>query len=134
MWETEKNAELDKKLKKFAKRHRTEARNSLDNLAAYLGSLRGGLKPQQVVRGCIHSEGSGLIAFDESGPGHPNKATRLYVYPEEETETLYAITIGDKDSQRDDVKFCHEFLDSLRAVRKRAKEGSYADEPPEETA
>jgi hypothetical protein len=54
MWEIEKYAEFDKKIKKYVKRHRTEAKNALDNLAAYLGSLSGGMKPQQIVRG-VHS-------------------------------------------------------------------------------
>lgn len=133
MWELEQNADFEKKIKKFNKRHRTEAKNSLDNLAAYLASLCCGMKPQQIIRGYIHREGGGVQSLDESGPNHPNKPIRLYIYPEEDTETLHVITIGDKNSQSDDVRFCHEFVESLRAARKSAKEGSYSDEPPEKT-
>lgn len=132
MWELEPNADYVKKLKKFNKRHRCETTNAHDNLAAYLGSLRGGMKPQQIIRGYIHREGGAWVrAVDESGPNNPKKAIRLYFYPDEDTETLHVITIGDKNSQNDDVKYCQEFVASLRAAREGVTEGNYSDEHPE---
>jgi hypothetical protein len=42
MWIAKKYEDLEKRLKKFAKRHRTETKNALDNLNAFLVSLRKG--------------------------------------------------------------------------------------------
>lgn len=117
MWELVPQADFEKKLKKFSKRHRQETVNALDNLAAYLLDLRSGLMPQQIIRNYIRAEGRGVRAADQSGPKHPTKLLRIYFYPDEPTEELNVITIGDKDSQKDDVKFCHEFVDSLLAQR-----------------
>ena len=113
MWELEHYADFEKRLKKLAKRHRQEAANTLTNLKAYLQSLRSGLKPQQIIRGYVHPEPRGIVAIDESGPKNPQKALRLYVYPEEGKELLHVLTIGGKDTQPDDIKHCEEFVEAL---------------------
>jgi len=113
MWELERYVDLEKRLKKYAKRNRQEVANVLANLASFLTSLKSGLKPQQVVRGYVHPEPMGLRAIDESGPKNPQKALRLYVYPEEDKQILHVLTMGDKDSQEQDIKHCQEFITSL---------------------
>lgn len=122
MWSAIYHRDLEKKLKKYLKRHRQETLNALDNLAAYLADLNSGLKPQQIIRNYIRSEGRGVRAADQSGPKHPTKLLRLYFYPDEQFQVLNVITIGDKDSQVDDVKFCHEFVDSLLEQRESENE------------
>jgi len=113
MWELEQSADFQKRAKKLAKTNRQELKNVTDNLAAYLADLRKGLAVQQIVRGYIHSEPNGIKALDESGPGAHKKATRLYIYPDEETETLFVLIVGDKKSQGDDIKSCSDFVKKL---------------------
>ena len=84
--------------------------------------LRSGLTPQQIIRGYIHDEPRGVKAIDESGPGKHKKAIRLYIYPDEETETLYVLTVGGKGkSQGRDIKTCSEFVKGLLKERESLK-------------
>lgn len=106
MWTIVEYDDLRKGLKKLLKRHRVEATNALNNLQSYLTALRSGLTVQQIVRGWIHTEPCGLKAIDETGPNHPRKAVRLYIYPDEETQTLHVFTMGDKNSQAADIAHC----------------------------
>jgi hypothetical protein len=106
MWEYKEYDDLKKNLKKFLKRHRTETKNALNNLQSYLSALNKGLTVQQIIRGWIHSEPCGMKAIDQTGPNKPKKALRVYVYPDEETKILHIFTIGDKDSQQDDISHC----------------------------
>ena len=127
MWELEQSADFDKRAKKFAKTHRQELRNAVDNAAAYLSDLRAGLTPQQIIRGYIHDEPRGVKAIDESGPGKRKKAIRLYIYPDEETEMFYVLTVGGKGkgkSQGRDIKACSEFVKGLLKERESLK-GEY---------
>ena len=106
MWEPKEYDDLKKGLKKFLKRHRTEATNALNNLQSYLSALKKGLTVQQIIRGWIHNEPCGLKAIDQTGPGKPNKALRIYIYPDEKTQILHVFTIGDKGSQQSDIAHC----------------------------
>ena len=57
-----------------------------------------------------------VVAIDQKGaPGRP-KQTRLYIYAYEKDQTLYLITIGDKDkdSQRRDLKDSRDFVTDLK--------------------
>ncbi|MEX1229590.1 MAG: hypothetical protein WEB58_05080 [Planctomycetaceae bacterium] len=117
MWELEYQAEFERKVKKYAKKHRQETMNAAANLQAVLEGLNAGLKMRQIVRGFIHDEGEGALAVDESGRGKHLLGTRLYFYPDEPTETVYVVTIGDKDSQKRDVKTTQDFVSRLRKNR-----------------
>src|SRR3972149_5722247 len=109
MWELVPSIDYEKRAKRYLKTNRQEMLNVADNLAAF----RMGLKPQQIIRGFVHHEPHGIKALDESGPGKHKKALRLYIYPDERSETLYELTIGDKSTQREDIKQCTEFVKQL---------------------
>ncbi|MEW5895638.1 MAG: hypothetical protein AB1650_07790 [Candidatus Omnitrophota bacterium] len=89
----------------------------LDNLDRYFKIISHGTHPQFVVLGCIHDEGKGIRAIDQKGGGKGKlRQTRLYVYPDIDQKILYLITIGDKNSQKDDVKLSADFVISLKGV------------------
>jgi hypothetical protein len=113
MWELVFSADYEKRAKRYAKTNRQELLNVADNLAAYLSALRNGLKPQQIIRGFVHDEPLNVKALDESGPGKHKKALRLYIYPNEFSETLHVLTLGDKNKQREDIKQCIESVKAL---------------------
>jgi hypothetical protein len=120
MWELRECDDLEKRMKKLVKKHRQEVINVLDNLQSYLTALRQGLLPQQIVGNWVRSEPRGLRALDQTGPKNPKKVLRLYIYPDEDTQTLYALTIGDKDSQSDDIKMCEVFVENLLNTRNKS--------------
>jgi hypothetical protein len=58
-----------------------------------------------------------VVAIDQKGEGKNLAQTRLYVFPDLETETLYLITLGDKQSQKADIAACRTFVTGLREGR-----------------
>jgi hypothetical protein len=86
-----------------------------------------GKKPKPLIYGFLHSEPSGVIAIDQTG-GRKVKATRLYVYPDVETETLYLLTLGDKSTQDDDIQDCRRFVKQIKADPHRGSKGDENDE------
>ena len=126
MWDLVKEDNLAKRAKKLVKKHRTEVRNCFDNLAAYFADLNSGLLPQQIIRGYVHTKyPKGIKSLDQKGPGQTNKEIRLYIYPDEESEDLVAITIGDKDSQEGDVDTCVQYVDTLLADKENNQDTEY---------
>ena len=109
--------DAQKRLKKFGKKWKHEVRNVADNLTTLIASVEEGSRSEQLKKlGFVRSEPSGILAIDESGPGKGSrmKALRLYVYLHEEKEDLYILTLGDKDSQEDDIKLSQVFVSGLR--------------------
>jgi hypothetical protein len=74
-----------------------------------------GKKPKPFVYNFLHPEPSDVIAIDQKGAGANIAATRLYVYPDTQTETLYLLTLGDKSTQSDDIQDCKAFVKYIRA-------------------
>ncbi len=86
----------------------------LNNLDKYKEAVDAGTDPQKVQRGFIHPETMGIIAIDQKGHAPNLRETRLYIYPEVETRTIYLITIGDKDTQaRRDIREAKQFVEEL---------------------
>jgi hypothetical protein len=114
MWQLIPTAEYQRRHKRYEKDHPRELQAVLSNLDTYKAALDAGTNPLQVRAGFIHPERRGVVAIDQKGGGPKLAQTRLYVYPETTTETLYVLTLGDKRSQRDDIKYCHWFVEQLR--------------------
>lgn len=85
----------------------------LANLATVHESLNRGAKVEHVRFGFIHAEPMGVWAIDQKGGGQGLKQCRLYVFPHQESLELVLITLGDKASQHDDIKFCKMLVTSL---------------------
>lgn len=114
MWRLAQTALFQRRLKQWAKKHPDELQATLDNLDTYLELLNAGKHSQYIQIGFIHHEPSGVKAIDQKGGG-PNLAqTRLYAYPEEANQTLQLITLGDKRSQKADLKDCASFIRELK--------------------
>ena len=99
-----------------------------DNLDTYMAALNNGVKPMQVVQlGFVHNETKGVHAIDPSPLKKGALATRLYVYPDQETETVHVLTVGDKNSQSTDVNDCSQWV--TRLLKQQAEQ---AQEEPSE--
>ena len=76
------------------------------NLKRLQLALDAGGKLLQIKFGFFRSEGKESIGF-RNKTGRALKETRLYVWPDEETKTLYLLTLGDKTTQKDDINSAH---------------------------
>ena len=116
-WHIEALDTYDRAHKHYEKKQPQELIAVLDNLDRYFKTVMRGVHPQFVVAGYIHDEGKGVRAIDQWGGAKGKlRQTRLYVYPDVEAKTLYLITIGDKDSQKEDVKLSADFVVQLKGA------------------
>jgi hypothetical protein len=119
MWTLEPTEEYGRRHKRYSKDHPRELTAVLDNLDTFLGALKAGAKVQHARFGFIHVEQHGVLAIDQKGGGKSLAQTRLYVYPDADTETLYILTLGDKRSQHQDIKTCNNFVAALKSEKDR---------------
>jgi hypothetical protein len=117
VWRLQPTAEYEKRVRRWPKRHRRELTAMLNNLDTLIGAQNGGAAIEQARFGFIHPEPHGVLAIDQKGGGAGLKQTRLYLYPENDTEILHLITIGDKSSQKSDIALCSNFVKTLFAER-----------------
>ena len=96
------------------RKHTQEFQNIFLNLDTYKKTLDEGVSLEQAKRTLpfIHNEKNGLLAIDQRPP-KGGFQLRLYIYPHEQTQTIYVITIGDKQTQQKDIKIGHQFIRAL---------------------
>ncbi len=116
-WHIEPTDSYERAHKHYEKKQPQELKAVLDNLDRYFKTVAHGVHPQFVVAGYIHDEGKGVRAIDQRGGAKGKlRQTRLYVYPDVDAKTLYLITIGDKGSQKDDIKLSANFVVQLKGA------------------
>ena len=113
MWGILKTDHYLRRYKRYDKKKRDELKAVLNNLDIFLKALNSGKKPKPFLYGFLHSEPCDVIAIDQTG-GPKVAVTRLYVYPDLETETLYLLTLGDKSTQADDIQDCRNFVEDIK--------------------
>lgn len=115
-WEKEVESSYPhNKQKKISKKYKELVTNVLKNVQTYFETLNTGVHPETAkkVHGFVHNEGKGLYAIDQRPPvGGPQ--LRLYVYPDLSTKILHIVAIGDKNTQRDDVKLGHKVIKGIQ--------------------
>lgn len=114
MWNLTPTDLFARRLKRWEKKHPNELQATLDNLDTYIEHLNAGIPPQLIRAGFIHNEPQGIKAIDQKGGGSNLSQTRLYVFPDESTHSLHLITLGDKNSQKADIKDCAVFMNDLK--------------------
>lgn len=113
MWTLEQEDDYVRRHKRFEKKRPRELKATLGNLAKFLASLNAGARAFQIKAGFVHHEPDGVIAISQQGGGGNLAETRLYTFPNGQTETLHLITLGDKSTQQADIRFCSEFVGSI---------------------
>lgn len=88
----------------------------IENLERYRRALNYAGGPQHITGKYVHHEPMGIKALDESGERKIKKlqATRLYVYPDVATRTLYLLTIGSKNTQSKDIELCRKMVKQIK--------------------
>ncbi len=115
-WQIEYTDKYEKKLKWYEKKHPNELLAVLDNLDTYFKALQLTGNPLQVKTGFIHNEPKGIKALDQKGGKQKTKLkqTRLYIFSYTEENVLYVLTIGDKQSQKEDIKWCQGYVKKIK--------------------
>jgi hypothetical protein len=114
MWTLSACADYVKRRDRWPKKYRREFAAVHDNLDTLHGTLNEGVHSEQTKRqfGFLHSKyPTGILSIDQKGGGAGLKQTRLYLYPDDDEKCLYLLTMGGKDSQSEDVKFCKEWVE-----------------------
>lgn len=111
-WTLEATDVYGRRHEHYEKKHPHELAAVTGNLDTYFKTLNEVNNPLQVKAGFIHNEPSGIKAIDQKGGRQKIKLqqTRLYIFPDTSSKTLYLLTIGDKGTQRDDINFCREYV------------------------
>lgn len=113
MWKLERDADYEKRVKQWPKKYRRELRAMHDNLDTFFKALNQGASVENARFGFIHNEPKGVKAIDQKGAGGGVKQTRLYVFPDTISKIVHLITIGDKNTQRADIRYAVAFVDNL---------------------
>lgn len=88
---------------KFNKNHPNEYTSLFANLSKIQGLFRSGHKVGGFHVNFFRSEGEGVYRIGQTGvPGALE--SRLYVYPDSESQLLHILEIGEKSGQQADIK------------------------------
>ena len=117
MWYTEDVEAIRSGFKKVSKNHPEEYAACFANLNKILALLESGQKIGEFKVGFFRSEGAGLYRIGQSGV-KGSKEVRLYVYPDTESEIMYVLAMGTKESQKNDIKEAKKKIKKLKVAKK----------------
>lgn len=112
-WHLEPTDLYLRRQEEFKKKRPKQLLAVLRNLARYQQMLDEQPIARLVSAGFIHPEGRGIVALTQQGFKPKQPPTRLYLYPAQDSKMVYLITIGDKDTQSQDIQDCNEFIRTL---------------------
>ncbi len=113
-WVFETTELFERRFRQYKKKHPQETAATLNNLETYRQALSAGVERSRIQAGFIHREPQGVVAIDQQGAKGGTHETRLYTYAVEIDCVLHLITMGDKNSQKRDLKDCRSIVSSLR--------------------
>jgi hypothetical protein len=113
-WIMRPTPRLSRDLHRLTRRHPREHAAILRNLQRYLTLLNCTQHTQLIQAGFLHSEPQGVVAIDERGGGGSLRALRLYTYADQTNRTLHLLSLGDKDSQSNDLRALPTLLKHLK--------------------
>lgn len=102
-----------RRMKEFSRKRPAQLDAVLRNLARYKFMIDHQPIARLISSNFIHAEKKGIVALTESGFKPKQPQTRLYLYPAQNSKTLYLITIGDKRTQSEDIQDCYRFIETL---------------------
>lgn len=103
--------------KRFAKKRQREYDSLFANLDKIMVLLRCGNKIGGFQVGFLRSEAEGVFRIGQTGVANA-KESRLYVYPDEQSCSMYVLHIGTKETQHDDINASKAIVKAIRAATK----------------
>jgi hypothetical protein len=113
-WDIAPTGKFLRKYKLFEKKNEDELTAVWNNLDTYLKTLQKTDNPHVITGGYIHPEGQGIVALDQTKAERKLKETRLYIYPDVKTKKLFLLTIGDKKTQQNDIRYAKDCVKMIR--------------------
>ena len=107
MFEIKSDFSNKTRLTRYAKKHSAEATSCFKNLNRLLTALNDGMTLQQCTFGFLGSEGHDVYRIAQTKVANAHE-TRLYIYIAITEKDVHVLTMGDKQSQPEDIKWCHE--------------------------
>lgn len=115
-WQIETKYATGSKFKKFAKNHDREYDSLFGNLQRVVDLLNSGHKFGSFQVGFFRSESDGVYRIGQTSVAGA-KESRLYVWPDQETKSIYVLGIGDKDTQSGDINDAKSLMAQIRAEK-----------------
>lgn len=113
-WMVKRDYAEEARFKRYAKKHGDEVAACFANLLKLRDSLNAGLTIAQALTfGFFGSEGEDVYRIGQTRVKHA-KETRLYVYAKISGPDIQVLTIGDKDTQQEDIRRCHQIVRACR--------------------
>jgi hypothetical protein len=103
------------KFAKFAKKHPREYESLFANLDRVLLYLRQGNKMGSFQIAFFRSEGGGVYRIGQTRVASAQES-RLYVFPNQDNQTMYSLTIGTKDGQTEDINEAKVMVERIRSA------------------
>lgn len=103
MWVYEDKFAISSAFKRYARKHHAETASCFVNLEKVMALLNSGNKIGSFNLSFFRHEKAGIFRIGQRGR-KGLKETRLYVFPDEDAQTMVLLTIGDKDSQSRDIE------------------------------
>ena len=116
MWYTEDREAIRSGFKRVSKNYPEEYTACFANLEKILTILNSGNKISGFKVGFFRSEGDGLYRIGQTGVKDA-KEVRLYVYPDTESEMMYVLSMGTKESQQNDIKEAKKRIKKLKGSK-----------------
>jgi hypothetical protein len=100
------------KFSKFAKKHPREYESLFANLDKVFKVLSSGHKLNTFKFGFFRSEGEGVYRIGQTAV-RSSQESRLYIFPDETSKTIYMLGIGGKNGQSEDIQQAKELRRSI---------------------
>ena len=113
LWIVDAEYATKSQFKKFYKKHPAEYSSCFTNLDKVKSLLDSGYKLKEFKLGFFRSEGQSLYRVGQSGVVGA-KETRLYLYLYEYRKTIYVLSIGTKETQRQDIKNAKQLIKKMK--------------------
>lgn len=120
-WNIDNEFKDENRFKRYAKKHHSEYVSCMARFADVLMRFDQVNHPHLIGKGYFQSEGEDVYRISQARVQN-SREVRLYIYVCLIESKLYPITIGDKETQQDDINRCHEVSRKIKS-RQNAKGG-----------
>ena len=122
LWNVDTKFKEENRFKRYEKKHRAEYLSCMARFADVLMRFDEVNHPHLIGRGYFQPEGEDVYRISQARVQN-SKEVCLYIYVCMIESKLYPITMGDKDTQQDDINRCHKVARTIRAQASNEKKG-----------
>ena len=116
-WKFAGAPQFSQRLKEWEQRTSHPQTQLFNNLHTVFGMLRGGGSKESLVSddSFLTSHGEDIYSVGQNGTGHVSDQIpgMVYFYPDEMTKTIHVITIGDNQTQNEDLIYARSYVAAI---------------------